>query len=134
LQQGKNVLIDLEKEDIENMHTIIENSQSFGNDVDPDEVKIMSNVLYDENSLEIYNLYAEEYNFDPIQKLIDVIEELLNEIGLTYTSASVNCYKLCSSRRFDVLKHLKFFLATDETLIHKMTFIDVSAKVKKIFG
>ena len=80
LQQGKNVLIDLEKEDIENMHTIIENSQSFGNDVDPDEVKIMSNVLYDENSLEIYNLYAEEYNFDPIQKLIDVVEELLNRI------------------------------------------------------
>ena len=80
MQQGKNVLIDLEKEDIENMHTIIENSQSFGNDVDPDEVKIMSNVLYDENSLEIYNLYAEEYNFDPIQKLIDVIEELLNRI------------------------------------------------------
>ena len=92
LQQGKNVLIDLEKEDVENMHTIIENSQSFGNDIDPDEVKIMNNVLYDENSLEIYYLYAEEYNFDPIKNLIDVVEDLLNKIENNFNNKFIKYY------------------------------------------
>jgi protein CWC15 len=92
LQQGKNVLIDLEKEDIENMHTIIENSQSFGNDIDPNEIKIMSNVLYDENALEIYYLYAEEYNFDPIKNLIEVVDNLLIKIENNFNNKNIKYY------------------------------------------
>ena len=47
-----------------------------------------------------------------------IVEKLLYEIGLAHTPSAIDSHELGSPRKFDVFKHLKLFLATDEILIH----------------
>ena len=65
------------QKDIENMRYIIENMQTYGDDIDPNDVMILDNVLYEDEQLEIYYLWAEENKFDPINDIKDLLEKLL---------------------------------------------------------
>ena len=83
--KGKDTIKDFSKSDIDNMYFIIENFQSYGDDLDSNEVDLLDKVLYTEKSLEIYYLYANEYSFDPGDMISKFMDKLLEKIQINFS-------------------------------------------------
>ena len=61
------------------MYFIIENYQSYGDDLDSNEVDLLDKVLYTNKNLETYYLLANEYNFDPVELISTFMDKLLEK-------------------------------------------------------
>ena len=66
--------------EIKQMYFIMDNFQNFGDDNDANQFQLIDNVIYSDETLETYYLFAEEYGFDPITTINDFIEKLLEMI------------------------------------------------------
>lgn len=66
--------------EIKQMYFIVDNFQNFGDDSDANQFQLIDNVIYSDEALETYYLFAEEYGFDPITTINDFIEKLLEMI------------------------------------------------------
>ena len=62
------------------MENIIENIQTFGDDVEIYDVYLFDNVLYNDIDLEDYYKFAEKNNFDPISDIKNFIIRVINMI------------------------------------------------------
>ena len=58
----------------------MDNFQNFGDDRDVNQFQLIDTVLYTNESLETYYLFANEYGFDPITTINDFVEKLLDMI------------------------------------------------------
>ena len=83
--RGKDTIKDFSKSDIDNMYFIIENFQSYGDDLDSNEVDLLDKVLYTNKNLETYYLFANEYNFDPGQLISNFMDKLLEKIQINFS-------------------------------------------------
>ena len=83
--KGKDTIKDFSKSDIDNMYFIIENFQSYGDDLDSNEVDLLDKVLYTNKNLETYYLFANEYNFDPGQLISNFTDKLLEKIQIHFS-------------------------------------------------
>lgn len=83
--KGKDTIKDFSKSDIDNMYFIIENFQSYGDDLDSNEVDLLDKVLYTEKNLETYYLYANEYSFDPGDMISKFMDKLLEKIQINFS-------------------------------------------------
>ena len=83
--KGKNTIKDFSKSDIDNMYFIIENFQSYGDDLDSNEVELLDKVLYTNQNLETYYLFAKEYNFDPGELVSQFMDRLLEKIQINFS-------------------------------------------------
>ena len=84
--RDKNTIKDFSKSDIDNMYFIIENYQSYGDDLDSNEVELLDRVLYTNHNLETYYLFAGEYNFDPGELVSSFADKLLERIQVNFSS------------------------------------------------
>ena len=62
------------------MYYIMDNFQNFGDDRDVNQFQLIDTVLYTNEALETYYLFANEYGFDPITMINDFVEKLLDMI------------------------------------------------------
>ena len=83
--KGKDTIKDFSKSDIDNMYFIIENYQSYGDDLDSNEVDLLDRVLYTNKSLDKYYLYANEYAFDPGELIDKIMDKLLDKIQMNFS-------------------------------------------------
>ena len=83
--KGKDTIKDFSKSDIDNMYFIIENYQSYGDDLDSNEVDLLDRVLYTNKSLDKYYLYANEYAFDPGELIDKIMDKLLEKIQINFS-------------------------------------------------
>ena len=83
--KGKDTIKDFSKSDIDNMYFIIENFQSYGDDLDSNEVDLLDKVLYSNKNLEKYYLFANEYNFDPGEMISSFTDKLLEKIQINFS-------------------------------------------------
>ena len=83
--KGKDTIKDFSKSDIDNMYFIIENFQSYGDDLDSNEVDLLDRVLYTNKSLDKYYLYANEYAFDPSEMIDKIMSKLLEKIQINFS-------------------------------------------------
>ena len=83
--KGKDTIKDFSQSDIDNMYFIIENFQSYGDDLDSNEVDLLDRVLYTNKSLEKYYLYATEYAFDPGELIDKIMDKLLEKIQINFS-------------------------------------------------
>ena len=83
--KGKDTIKDFSKSDIDNMYFIIENFQSYGDDLDSNEVDLLDRVLYTNKSLDKYYLYANEYAFDPGEMIDKIMDKLLEKIQINFS-------------------------------------------------
>ena len=83
--KGKDTIKDFSKSDIDNMYFIIENFQSYGDDLDSNEVDLLDRVLYTNKSLDKYYLYANEYAFDPGELIDKIMDRLLEKIQINFS-------------------------------------------------
>ena len=83
--KGKDTIKDFSKSDIDNMYFIIENFQSYGDDLDSNEVDLLDKVLYTEKNLETYYLYSNEYSFDPGDMISKFMDKLLEKIQINFS-------------------------------------------------
>ena len=83
--KGKDTIKDFSQSDIDNMYFIIENFQSYGDDLDSNEVDLLDRVLYTNKSLEKYYLYANEYAFDPGELIDKIMDKLLEKIQINFS-------------------------------------------------
>lgn len=83
--KGKDTIKDFSKSDIDNMYFIIENFQSYGDDLDSNEVDLLDRVLYTNKSLDKYYLYATEYAFDPGEMIDKIMDKLLEKIQINFS-------------------------------------------------
>ena len=88
--KGKNTIKDFSKSDIDNMYFIIENYQSYGDDLDSNEVDLLDKVLYTNKSLNTYYLYANEYAFDPGEMIDKIMDKLLEKIQMNFSRLDVS--------------------------------------------
>ena len=85
LLKDKDTIKDFSKSDIDNMYFIIENFQSYGDDLDSNEVDLLDKVLYTNKSLEIYYLYSKEYSFSPADDIWNFTDKLLEKIQINFS-------------------------------------------------
>ena len=83
--KGKDTIKDFSRSDIDNMYFIIENFQSYGDDLDSNEVDLLDKVLYTNKNLETYYLFANEYNFDPGELISKFMDKLLEKIQINFS-------------------------------------------------
>ena len=83
--KGKDTIKDFSQSDIDNMYFIIENFQSYGDDLDSNEVDLLDRVLYTNKSLDKYYLYANEYAFDPGELIDKIMDRLLEKIQINFS-------------------------------------------------
>ena len=83
--KGKDTIKDFSKSDIDNMYFIIENFQSYGDDLDSNEVDLLDKVLYTNKNLETYYLFANEYSFDPGDMISKFMDKLLEKIQINFS-------------------------------------------------
>ena len=83
--KGKDTIKDFSKSDIDNMYFIIENFQSYGDDLDSNEVDLLDKVLYTNKNLDTYYLFANEYNFDPGELISQFMDKLLEKIQINFS-------------------------------------------------
>ena len=83
--KGKDTIKDFSQSDIDNMYFIIENFQSYGDDLDSNEVDLLDRVLYTNKSLDKYYLYANEYAFDPGELIDKIMDKLLEKIQINFS-------------------------------------------------
>ena len=83
--KGKDTIKDFSQSDIDNMYFIIENFQSYGDDLDSNEVDLLDKVLYTNKSLDTYYLYATEYAFDPGELIDKIMDKLLEKIQINFS-------------------------------------------------
>ena len=84
--KNKNTIKDFSKSDIDNMYFIIENFQSYGDDLDSNEVDLLDKVLYTNKDMETYYLFANEYNFDPGELISSFADTLLEKIQINFST------------------------------------------------
>lgn len=68
------------KEERTMMSYIMNNFQSFGEDSDPNEFELIDRIVYQKEFLQTYDLFKEEYQFDPIKPFMSFIDKLLEMI------------------------------------------------------
>ena len=81
----KNTIKDFSKSDITKMYFIIQNFQSYGDDIDSNEVDLLDKVLYSNKYLKTYYLYTNEYNFDPGEMISNFMDKLLEKIQINFS-------------------------------------------------
>ena len=67
------------------MYFIIQNFQSYGDDIDSNEVDLLDKVLYSNKYLKTYYLYLNEYNFDPGEMISNFMDKLLEKIQINFS-------------------------------------------------
>ena len=67
------------------MYFIIENFQSYGDDLDSNEIDLLDKVLYTNKDLETYFLFANEYNFDTGELISSFMDKLLEKIQINFS-------------------------------------------------
>ena len=80
LKENKSIIKNFSEIEIEEMENIIENIQTFGDDVEIYDVYLFDNVLYNDIDLEDYYKFAEKNNFDPISDIKNFIIRVINMI------------------------------------------------------
>ena len=80
LKENKSIIKNFSEIEIEEMENIIENIQTFGDDVEIYDVYLFDNVLYNDMDLEDYYKFAEKNNFDPITDIKNFIIRVINMI------------------------------------------------------
>ena len=80
LKENKSIIKNFSEIEIEEMENIIENIQTFGDDVEIYDVYLFDNVLYNDIDLEDYYKFAEKNNFDPITDIKNFIIRVINMI------------------------------------------------------
>ena len=89
-KRGRFAIKDYTNEDIENMRYIIENIQSFGDDdIDPNDVMLLDNALYEDEQLDVYYLWAEENNFDPFKDIKAFLDKILDMIQVNFSKEDI---------------------------------------------
>ena len=89
-KRGRFAIKDYTNEDIENMRYIIENIQSFGDDdIDPNDVMLLDNALYEDEQLDVYYLWAEETKFDPFKDIKAFLEKILDMIQNNFSKEEI---------------------------------------------
>ena len=80
MKENKSIIKNFSEIEIEEMENIIENIQTFGDDVEIYDVYLFDNVLYNDIDLEDYYKFAEKNNFDPITDIKNFIIRVINMI------------------------------------------------------